>query len=155
MDAGDVIALVIGLLSAGVAVWAVVVAHKANGRADKANKIAAEANGLATDANEIAGRALELQEQTLPPEWSDAISLEKDHVAFRNQSGRHIIVTNVDEVQAGPVLLNPVAGLPVRVENGDVLKLLAIYASTSDPGTVRIVWQFEGDVAVHATERHL
>ncbi|MDD9152083.1 hypothetical protein PUY80_05795 [Plantibacter flavus] len=66
-----------------------IIAHRANDRADQANTASAE-------ANRIANESLEAQRQALPPAWSPAMETGKDTVAFQNQSGRHIIVQRVE-----------------------------------------------------------
>jgi len=156
VDAGDVVALIVGIASAGVAVWAVLVAHRANRRADEANAIAERSNGIARDANSIASEALEVQRQTLPPEWSAAEEAGKYLVQFRNQSGRTLVVHGVearpDRFQG---LVHLTEALPNQIEHGDVLKVSAMKSLGGGASSLRIVWRYLGEDEDHVSDRKI
>lgn len=57
MNVGDWIALAVGCGAVAIAIWSVIVAHRANGRAEEANKLALEANKIARESTEIARQA--------------------------------------------------------------------------------------------------
>ncbi|MFV0375589.1 hypothetical protein [Microbacterium sp.] len=65
--------------SAGIAVWAVIVAHRANGRA--------------RESNNIAQASLELAKRYAPPDWEVAlIPGPNDHLGrLTNRSGRTVV----------------------------------------------------------------
>ncbi|MHC2184647.1 hypothetical protein ACVLV4_000271 [Rathayibacter agropyri] len=156
MNIGDVIALVVGLAAAVAAVWAVVVAHRANARADAANALAAQSNGLAEEANVIAARALKMQEQALPAVWSAAERGEKSVMNVRNQSGRRIVVTAIEAI---PIemsgLLHLMQKFPQRVEHGDRLEFSVPRRMVSGVEAVRLEWRFEDDDLPQQTERRV
>lgn len=146
VDAGDVVALIVGIASAGVAVWAVLVAHRANRRSVEANEIAERSNGIAADANSIANEVLQLQRQTLPPEWSAAEKAGKYSVQFRNQSGRMIVVLAVEaRPEIYEELVRLTEELPIQVDNGDVLRVSVMRGLGGGASSLRIIWRYFGD----------
>ena len=91
MTPGDWITLAVGLGAAAVAIWSVIVAHRANGRADIANHTADE-------ANRIARESVDAQKLSLPPAWSAAQDLGHRKVVFQNTSGRNIRVESLASI---------------------------------------------------------
>jgi hypothetical protein len=147
--------LVVGLVSAGAAVWAVVVAHRANGRADAANAAAAKSNRIAEEANGIAARALEVQQQALPPVWSAAERGAGDAVVFRNQSGRDVVVTAIDPLPEIGARAVSKPGLPLRVEHGDVLTVHIMRMLAGNAKVIRIGWNYEDEDEEHVSDRNV
>ena len=139
------------LVSIGAALiagWSVIVAHRANGRATEANRLAGEANGIANES-------LEAQQKSLPPVWS-AVGDDKSAPAFRNQSGRNVVVERLQiepGVTAGYVSLR--TALPTRVEYGDTFEFSVQRMMGPNPALARIHWRFEDETEVQATERYL
>jgi len=149
MDPSTTATAVISLLAAGVAVWSVIVAHRANGRADEANIASAE-------ANRIAKESLEAQRQALPPAWSPAMETGKNTVSFQNQSGRHIVVDRVEvEPDEAADLVRLQTSLPTRIEYGDLYELMVLRTMQLSPDLVALTWHFEGEETQERTERRI
>ena len=150
METWSALAGVGAVVAAGVAIWAVIVAHRANGRAAKSNEIADESLKVAREAHE-------LNKKLAPAAWSLAEPMGEDSVRFRNQSGQHLIVTGL--------LMDPDAAAkdaraedrPFRVEHGDAFAVGFSYTYASTPAEkITIEWHPEGDDReTRVTERKL
>ncbi len=131
MEPTDWIGAIAGVVGVVVAIGALLVAVRANGRS--------------ADANRIAREALEVQRAALPPTWSAIEAIGENVVGFRNQSSRAIIVTSLavepDEA-AEMVIADP---RPIRVEYGDWLALRVEARYMAAPRGVDIVWRFEDE----------
>jgi hypothetical protein len=138
----DAWSVVVAAVAVGIAVWGVIVAHRANGRS--------------MEANEIARKSLEAQQRSLPPEWSSNESGKWASSSYRNQSSRVIIVERLSTLpEAQNVYIEDDADLPRRVEFGDVLPVDISVEGFPDPTHVVIEWRFEDEDAIHVTERRL
>ncbi|WP_412163305.1 hypothetical protein [Curtobacterium flaccumfaciens] len=149
MTAGEIAALVVGIVAAAIAVASAGIAVRANG-------IAKAANLEAEKANRIAEEALHVQKTSLPPAWSGALQISKSKVAFQNQSGRHIIVTNVEAVPIeADGLVRYDTNPPTRIEYGDAYEIYVLRTMGGSAEALRITWRFEDEEETQVTERRL
>lgn len=129
-------------VAAIAAIWAVVVAHRANGQAKRSNKIAWE--------------SLKLSQRLAPPPWSQARQVSEDHVVFDNTSGHHIVITSVTIVPDEYGELMQCAPRPHRVEYGDAFAVAwSRRHGLPDPQLLTISWKYEGEDEIHMNERYL
>lgn len=138
------------VLAVGVAVWAVIVAHRANDRADESNRIAAESLAVAEDAHA-------LNERLAPAAWSQAEKLDNNVIRFTNQSGRHLVVTALRVTPDLASLSVQSAERPFRVEHGDAFAVGFSYSySSARAQRLFIAWRSEdGEIDEQVTERAL
>lgn len=149
MTAGDLIALIVGVVAAIIAVASAVIAVRANG-------IAKAANAEAKKANRIAAEALDVQKSSLPPAWSGAITIGKSKVGFENQSGRHIVVEGVEAVPVeAQGFVRYDTQPPTRVEYGDSYEVVVFRSVGGSAEALRISWRFEDESETQITERRL
>ena len=142
MSTSNWVTLCLGLIASAVAIWSVIVALRANGRA--------------AEANRIAKQSLAAQEQVLPPAWSAAVDTAANEVGITNQSGRHIVVERMDvEPATAARFVKLIHPLPTRVEYGDVYEFIVIGALEASAKSVVLEWHFDGHATVHSTERLL
>lgn len=149
MSTGDVVTLVVGIGAALISMGSAVIAIRANA-------IARAANAEAEEANRIAAEALDVQRSALPSAWSGAVKSERTRVAFQNQSGRNIVVT---EVEAVPLeadgFVRYSTDPPTRVEYGDAYEIHVLRTVGESAQALRLVWHFEDETEDQVTERRL
>lgn len=139
----------IGIVAAVIAIGSAAIAIRANG-------IAKAANREAEKANSIAEEALDVQKSSLPPAWSGAMQISKSKFAFQNQSGRHIVVTDVvaEPIEADGLVkydTNP----PTRIEYGDTYEIFVMRTMAGSAEALKITWRFEDEDETQVTERRL
>lgn len=112
---------VLAVIGVGIAVWAVIVAHRANVRAKEANQIA---------------------ERTLPPEWSGLEPTPDDkQFKVRNQSSRAMVVESVELTSGnGKVWID--YDFPVAVNYGDALVITVLLVYEEAQPHLRIGWRY-------------
>lgn len=139
MDLWNALAGVGAVAAVGVAIWAVIVAHRANAKARRANELSDEANG-------IAKAALKHQKRIAPPVWSQVSRKSESQRTLTNNSGRHIAVTSstiapnhLDQELEFP-------DLPLLVENGDEF-VFRYWSSDFEPTPDKLTlqWHFIDD----------
>lgn len=136
--------------AAAVAVWAVIVAHRANARAKESNRIA-------EDSLEVARASHALNERMAPPAWTQAEPVDENRVKFTNQSGRHIVITSITAIpdESAADIVAPFR--PIRVEHGDAFPVgWELTLASTLPQRLIFRWHFEDEPgAEHETERQL
>jgi hypothetical protein len=138
----DAWSVVVAAVAVCIAIWGVIVAHRANGRSK--------------EANEISRQSLETQQRSVLPSWSSNESGNRARPVFRNQSSRTIVV---ERVWAKPgtdaVFFQFVAPLPQRVEYGDVFSAYVSVEGYPVPTHVAIEWRYEDETDTQVSERLL
>jgi hypothetical protein len=138
----EVWSVVIAAVAAGIAVWGVFVAHRANHRS--------------VEANEIAKQSLAAQQRSVLPEWSENRSQNRAQPNFLNQSSRTIIVERLSTLpEAENVHIQGASVLPQRVEYGDSLRRYINAEGFPHPTHLAIGWRYEGETTAQVTERAL
>lgn len=150
MELWNALAGIGAILAFGVAVWAVIVAHRANGRAEDSNRIAEDSLNVAKESHS-------LNERLAPPAWSQAIDLGDSSAKFTNQSGRHIVVTSLTTYPDEAASDMSAGERPLRVEHGDAFAIGFDFTLASVPAQRLIIeWHYEDEPGeMERTERNL
>lgn len=129
MDVWNALAGIGAVVAAIVAIWAVIVAHRANAQAEASNL--------------IAEKALKLQKRLAPPAWSQVQTSGSHSKLFSNGSGRHIKVERIEVIPASSAADFGFPRMPHRVEYGDSLRF-SYHPTTASlvPDRVVIYWAF-------------
>lgn len=147
-------AVIVGIVSAGVAWWQATEARKSRVRAEAAEKetatLAARATAAAERQAEAQEHANRLEEAARAPRpWSPPKWISGDLHTVANTSGRVIIVDYYDLEPEQAQKFFTIRAASSRFEVGDAFDYVAGKAMAVRPRKLTVNWHFEGETEGH------
>jgi|GEM_PF-6851532 len=139
------VALGVGIPTIALAIIAVVISARANGKSKKANDLSEGANDLASQANKIAEESMAHQKLIAPPPWGrvEPVPGKKNWFGIQNLSGRDINVLEFNvrpQESSGAVMFRQETG--ELIGYGDSLFFAIEKSLADDPRKIEVAWVY-------------